>query len=142
LIPLARLGLKLYVGVFVLAGLYASLLLLAAMRGLHNDRNTIIFGCGILFIVRAFFASRAGIWRIREFAVPEPAALAWVVSDTVFAIGDLIAVISLALTAWAFWTNQNRLDAPVAPFGIGIAAAYPLYFAAAFRRLRHEWAGT
>jgi hypothetical protein len=76
LIQPARLGLKLYVAVFVLAGAYASLLLLAAMRGLHNAQNSIIFGCGILFIVRAFFASRAGIVRVRELADPEPAALA------------------------------------------------------------------
>jgi hypothetical protein len=142
LIQPARLGLKLYVAVFVLAGAYASLLLLAAMRGLHNAQNSIIFGCGILFIIRAFFASRAGIVRVRELADPEPAALAWVASDTVFAIGDVIAVISLALTAWAFWTNQNRLEVPVAPFGIGIAIAYPFYFAATFRRLRHEGGGT
>jgi hypothetical protein len=136
LIRFARLGLKLYVAVFALAGLYASLLLVAALRGLHNARNTIIFGCGLVFIVRAVFALRAGIWRVRELAAPQPGALSWVASDTVFAIGDVIAVVSLGLTAWAFWTNHDRLEAPVAPFGIGIAASYPFYFAAAIQRIR------
>ena len=142
MIRLARFGFGVYLAVFVLAGLYASLLLLAAMRGYHNAHNTIIFGCGVVFIVRAFFASRAALFRIRELGGEPPAALPWLASDTVFAIGDVIAVGSLALTAWAFWTNQDRLDAPVAPFGIGIATAYPFYFAATFRRLRQEWAGT
>lgn len=141
MIRFARVGHIFYLVVFVLAGLYATLLLLAAMRGFHNERNTAIFGCGIIFIARAFFASRAALFRIRALGEPEPASIPWLASDTVFAIGDLIAVGSLGLTAWAFWTNQDRFDAPVAPFGIGIAIAYPFYFAATFRRLRQELAG-
>jgi hypothetical protein len=131
-----------YVAVFVLAGLYASLLLLAAMRGYHNAQNTIIFGCGVIFIVRACFAARAGIFRFRALGEEPPKPSPWLASDTIYVTGDVIAVGSLGLTAWAFLTNENPLDAPVAPFGIGIATAYPFYFAATFRRLRQEWAGT
>jgi len=142
LIRVAKLGLVLYVAVFVLAACYASLLLWAAMRGLHGASNTLIFGCGALFIVRAIFATRAGLLRLRELSGAQPAAVPWAASDKVFAIGDVVAVGSLALTAWVFSTNEDRMGAPMAPFGTGLAIAYPFYFAATFRRLRRELSGT
>jgi hypothetical protein len=139
---LATLGFGIYLAVFVVAGLYASMLLLVAMNGYHSAQNSLIFGCGLVFITRAIFASRTALLRIRALRSAHPGALNWTANDTVFAIGDVFAVGSLAWTAWVFAHNENRMGAPVAPFGIGLATAYPFYFAATFRRVRQEWAGT
>lgn len=137
-----RTGHLVYLAVFVLAGLYASLLLLATINGLHSEQNSLIFGCGVFFIARAIFASRAALLRKRALEETPPSALPWHASDTVFTIGDIAAVGSLALTAWVFATNQDRMGAPLAPFGIGLAIAYPFYLAATLQRLRRPWAET
>ena len=142
MIRFARAGHVIYLAVFILAGSYASLLLLTAMRGLHNAQNTAIFGCGVFFIVRAVFAARASLFRIRALGEAQPDPVPWLASEKVFAMGDVFTVGSLGLTARVFWTNEDRLYTPVAPFGIGLAIASPFYLAATFQRLRQEWANT
>jgi hypothetical protein len=129
---LAKYGRLLYVLVFSVAGLYASLLLLSAMWGWQSTPNTLIYACGILFIVRAGFASRAAILRIRGASPPAESQRA---SRTLFTIGDGIAVGSLAWTAHMLIRGDYRLGTPVVPFGMGLAAAYLFYLIAVCLRI-------
>ena len=125
----------LYVLVFAVAGLYASLLLYSAMSGWQNSQNTLIYACGILFIVRAVMASRAAILRIRGDEQPAKSGR---VSRIFFTSGDAIALVSLACTAWVLSTGDHRLGTPVVPFGLGLAAAYPLYLIAVCLRIAEK----
>jgi len=125
-------GRLLYVLVFAVAGLYALLLLLTAMWGRQSAQNTLIYACGILFIVRAVFASRAAMQRIRSAGPPVQSRRA---SRLLFAIGDAIALGSLAWTAHMLTTGDHSLGVPVAPFGMGLAAAYLFYLIAVCLRI-------
>jgi hypothetical protein len=131
----AKYGRALYVLVFIAAGSYASLLLLTSMWGWQNAGNTLIYACGILFIVRAVFASRAAIARLRGADLPAGPRRT---SDTFFAIGDGIALGSLACTALLLSTGDYRLATPVVPFGMGLAGAYLFYLIAVFTRLTNK----
>jgi hypothetical protein len=124
----------LYVLVFLAAALYASLLLLTAMQGLQSTQNSLVYACGIIFIFRAAFAARAAILRLRSPAEAQPKAGFRRISATMFGIGDLFAVASLILTARILWIGDFRLNAPVVPFGMGLAIGYLFYlFAIALR---------
>ena len=129
---LAKLGRLLYVLVLAIAGLYALLLLLSAMWGRPSTQNTLIYACGILFIVRAAFASRAAIQRMR--GVPPPAESRRA-SRALFTIGDAIALVSLAWTARMLAVGDYRLGIPVVPFGMGLAGAYLFYLIAVCLRI-------
>jgi len=135
LIALAKYGRLLYELVFIVAGLYASLLLYSAMSGWQSTRNTLIYACGILFIFRAVMASRATILRIRGGGQPATSGRA---SRTFFTIGDAIAVVSLACTAWVLSSGDHRLATPVVPFGMGLAGAYLFYLIAVCLRISHR----
>jgi len=135
LIRIAGYAHALYGLVFLLAGLYASLLLLTSMWGWQNSANSLIYACGILFIVRAGFAARVVIVRMRAgiTAKTRPPF------DWLFAIGDAVAVGSLAWTAQLLATGDHRLDTSVVPFGMGLAVAYLFYLIAVCRKLTgHE----
>ena len=129
---LAKYGRLLYVLVFTIAGLYALLLLVSALWGWQSTSNTLIYACGILFIARAVFSSRAGIQRIRAAGPPVQRQRA---SRTSFAIGDAIAVGSLAWTALSLSAGDDRLGTPVVPFGVGLAGAYLFYLIAVCLRI-------
>ena len=120
-----------YVLMFLAGGIYASLLLLSSMWGKQSAANTLIYACGVIFIVRAVFASRAGIQRLRDANAP---AAPRRTSDMVFAVGDGIALGFLACTAHLLATGDHRLGTPVVPFGMGLALAYLFYLVAACLR--------
>jgi hypothetical protein len=133
---MAQIGNALYGLVFLLFGLYACLLLWTAMAGRHSATNTFIAGCGIVFIVRALFVVRAALsrFRARESILAGP----WRASGVMLGIGDAIVCISLAWTAYVFWSNEDRLNVPVAPFGIGLACTYIFYGVGFLMRLRDK----
>ncbi len=133
MIAIAKYGRVLYLLMFVVAGLYASLLLLTSMWGWQSAANSLIYACGILFIVRAIFASRTAITRLRAGAPPSGPRRS---SDTFFAIGDGIALGSLACTALVLSTGDYRLTTPVVPFGVGLAGAYLFYLIAVLLRFK------
>ena len=131
---MATCGRVVYLLIFITAGLYASLLLLSSMWGWQSTANTLIYACGILFIVRAVFASRTAIRRLSADAPGQP----WPASEKFFAIGDAVALVSLACTAQLLASGDHRLGTPVVPFGMGLAIAYVFYLVAVCLRLSNK----
>ena len=116
---------------FLASGLYACLLLLTAAQGWQNARNTLIFACVIVFIIRAFFVARDSI---RRAAAPAE-RVATRPSSVLLTLGDLVVVASLILTAYVFLSSTSRLDSPTAPLGVGICIGYLFYLVAVPVRL-------
>ena len=124
-----------YVLMFVTGGLYATLLLLSSMWGRQSTANTFIYACGVIFIVRAVFASRSGVLRLRS---ADATAVPRRTSDLVFAVGDGIALGFLACTAHLLVTGDHWLGTPVTPFGLGLVIAYLIYLVAVCLRFNNK----
>jgi len=128
---LSKYGRFFYGVLFLVSGLYAFLLFATAASGRQNARNTIVFGCLIVFITRAWFVTRDTLLRP---AHPDerPARTPW---STLLTLGDLIVLGSLIATVYVFATSENPIDSPTAPLGLGISIGYLFYLVAVPMRI-------
>lgn len=106
---------------FLVSGLYASLLFVTAAMGYQNASNSIVFGCAIVFIFRAGLVVRDTLVRSADEQDRQKP------SSVIFTLGDLIVLASLIATAHVFWTSGNRMDSPIAPLRLGISIGYFFY---------------